>query len=130
MITLKDLMTRLSRHFGAELQEDQGVFQFRAPTSDGRSQLIGATVKRISDVELGVFFSEIGELNDDVNPWQLLEKNLELGYSKIAIMNNRLGVIAVCNLKYTAPEEAVQILQEVCMVADQLEEELYGHDIA
>lgn len=130
MMTLKDLMTRLCTYFDAELTEEDGVFQFRAPTTHGRTQLVGATVKRIGEAELGVFFSEIGELTPEIDRDYLLQKNLELGYSKIAIMNNRLGVIAVCNLKFTAPEEAIQILQEVCMVADDLEEELFKVDIA
>jgi hypothetical protein len=134
-LDLKTLMNKLAAFFKTELHMDGAIFQLRAPLPGGRSQLIGATQRDSEGRTLGIFFSEIGTLNDQINLEYLLRKNIELGYSKIAVMDDeqgvkKVGIIAVTSMEFTSPQLCVQILEEVAKVADSLEHELFGVDIA
>jgi len=80
--------------------------------------------------EFGVFFSEIGDITDDIDRDMLLTRNMELRYSKVGVMNGKIGVFAAVNMAFTTAQEALAVMQEVCMEADRLEQELFNVDIA
>ncbi len=93
---------------------------------DGRSQVVAVAYN--SNRECVRVFSKVGEINDDVDPMELLEINASTTVSKVAVIDG--DILVVCEMYEDIVDSDVfgRILKEVSSIADTLEEKFFGVD--
>lgn len=126
---LKKLAEELSGSY-TEFSDDTVILTI--PLDDNRFQSVRGLIQEKKDA--GVFLilsSKICRLHEhpDVDFRKMLERNYELGYSKITITDEDYLEVAVY-MKYdlVTPEELSYMVQEVATTADKLEHEITGQD--
>lgn len=129
LLPLDRLMRELAQFLGTGLAVERGIYRLIVPLQLGRQQEVSASVRQDDDGrQIIAFVSTVGQVRRGLDPWRLLQVNGTPIYSRVALLNNMLVVIA-CQLLQTAqPEEVLLILREVAQFADQLERQFFIGD--
>lgn len=101
------------------------------PLKDNRFQTVLAVNEKskVSGKPRLYFSSKVSELNDTINPKDLLIQNGNFDYSKFIIQDGQLKVEASCLADSVTEEEIRFMIQEVAQLADQFELRFTGKDV-
>ncbi len=129
MPTIASVMQDIADYFGTVYQVRQGDHEIEIPFSDGRSQLVSATIgKDLEGRDTVLFFTTVGDFSSELNLKSLMEENIKPLYARIAIFNDKVVVVAGQLLETAQLEEVITIVQEVANFGDYLEAGLFGRD--
>lgn len=129
LLPLDRLMRELAQFLGTQLHYERGIYRVLVPLKFNRQQEVSASVRTDDDGrQIIAFVSTVGQVRRNLDPWRLLQLNGNPVYSRVAVVNGTIVVIA-CQLLHTAqPEEVLLILREVAQFADQLERQFFVGD--
>jgi hypothetical protein len=124
------LMRELAAYLGTPLSFDRGIYRLVVPLPMGRQQEVSASIRNDDDGrQIIAFVSTVGEARRGIEPWNLLRANGSLIYSRAALLNDMIVVIAGQLLSTAQAEEVLLILREVAHFADQLERQHFRGDL-
>jgi hypothetical protein len=129
MSELGHLMQNLAEAMDVTFQASEGTYSLEMPTPGGRSQAVHAFVQE-SGIEgrMILFYTPVGEVNENVDWQSLLELNMGTIYARVGIIEDQIVVLAGQMLDSADVSEVIAILSEVGTLGDMLESLLYGRD--
>ena len=142
MMQVEEIIKKLSQHFGKNCkQEGINHWLFEVMTRHGRSQVVHLFYKKShhSEIDTSRFIavSPIGPVYRHFEYEKILRKNSELDVGAICIedlKNDENIIIPYLTVRATHMaatidyEEAWELIDKTGMVADKLEEEIFGKD--
>lgn len=100
------------------------------PTPGKRSQLIYGKVDHAGEEDMGILYTSVGMLNENVDLSHLLHLNASLRHARTALLeDSTIVLIATFDLHNTSIKECARIMQELAAVADDLEHRWFDADI-
>lgn len=126
---LEKLAQELNGNF-TEFSDDTVIVT--VPVGDGRYQSVRGYIAQKDAGLMVVFSSTICRLHEypDVDFKKMLEKNYDLGYSKITITDeDYMELMTSLRYELVTPEELKYLITEVATEADMLELEITGKDV-
>jgi hypothetical protein len=128
-MTINEMLQQVALLTGGDYSRQGDVSSISVNLPTGRKQIIYARVQRISDEDMGLLFTEVSELRDEVDLVALLELNAILKYSKVTVVDRKdIVLLATFDLANTSVRECAPILQELASIADELERKFIGLD--
>ena len=113
-------------------QKDEHSVFFEVSTGQGRSQVVMANVSKSSDGEDVVhMMSEVGPAHPSLYE-EMLTRNLNLRYARIAILNanedKTFALVYAYPLNELEPVELAKAFGEIAFMADGLERDIFAVD--
>jgi hypothetical protein len=128
-MTIHEMMQQVALLSTGEYSRGGQVSAITIPTPGKRSQLIYGKVDRLGDEDMGVLYTSVGKMNEQVDLVHLLRLNAALSYSRCALLEDDMIVlIATFDLHNTSIKECARIMQELAAVADDLELRWFATD--
>ena len=128
-MTIHEMMQQVALLSTGEYSRGGQVSAISIPTPGKRSQLIYGKVDRLGDEDMGVLYTSVGKMNEQVDLVHLLRLNAGLSYSRCALLEDDMIVlIATFDLHNTSIKECARIMQELAAIADDLELRWFATD--
>lgn len=128
-MTIHEMMQQVALLSTGEYSRGGAVSAITIPTPDKRTQMIYGKVDRIGDEEMGILYTSVGSMNEQVDRSYLLRINAHLRHSRAALLDDdTIVLIATFDLLNTSIKECARIMQELAAVADDLEQRWYNTD--
>jgi len=130
-MTIHEMMQQVALLSTGEYSRAGAVSAISIPTPGKRSQHIYGKVDRFGEEDMGVLYTSVGTLNEQVDLTYLLRLNSSLHYTRCALLEDSTVVlIATFDLENTSIKECARIMQELAAVADDLELKWFSTDTA
>ncbi len=130
-MTIHEMMQQVALLSTGEYSRAGAVSAMTIPTPGKRSQLIYGKVDRVADEDMGILYTSVGMLNENVDLSHLLHLNASLRHARTALLeDSTIVLIATFDLHNTSIKECARIMQELAAVADDLEFRWFTTDIA
>lgn len=131
---LEERMKAIAEEYGFPYRtsDDGMTYLVECAFEGGRSQLVSGTTLETRDQRMDVIFTLVGPFSDELDLPELLGRQMTWPNARIGILGEDL--VVCCPLDPArvggAEGEAVveEALQEVSILGDNLEEELFGVD--
>ncbi|MDX9759075.1 MAG: hypothetical protein RBU27_07940 [Bacteroidota bacterium] len=128
-MTIHEMMQQVALLSTGEYSRGGAVSGITIPTPGKRSQMIYGKVDRIGEEEMGILYTSVGTMNEQVDPMYLLRINAHLRHSRAALLDDEtIVLIATFDLLNTSIKECARIMQELAAVADDLELRWFSTD--
>jgi hypothetical protein len=128
-MTIHEMLHQVSLSSGGKFSRTGDVSALEIRLPGDRKQVIFGKVEQYRGTPLGVLYTYIGELTDNMNPVRFLELNSRIRYSRIGVENGKdIILISTFNLMNTSINECAPLLQELAAVADKLENAYFEID--
>jgi hypothetical protein len=128
-MTIHEMMQQVALLSTGEYSRGGGVSAITIPTPDKRSQMIYGKVENLGDEDMGLLYTSVGKMNEQVDIPYLLRINATLRYARAALLpDDTIVLIATFDLANTAIKECARIMQELAAVADDLELRWFATD--
>ena len=129
-MTIHEMMQQVALLSTGEYSRKGPISAIPIPTPGRRSQLIYGKVDRLGDDDMGVLYTAVGALNEQVDREHLLRLNASLHYTRTALLDDdTIVLIATFDLHNTSIKECARIMQELAAVADDLELRWFDADV-
>lgn len=129
-MTIHEMMQQVALLSTGEYYRGGSISAITIPTPGRRSQLIYGKVDRHGDEDMGVLYTSVGKLNDQVDREHLLRLNAALHHTRTALLDDdTIVLIATFDLHNTSIKECARIMQELAAVADDLELRWFDADV-
>lgn len=128
-MTIFEMLHQVALLTGGEYSRAGEVGSILIHLPSGRTQRIYGRVQKFAGEDMGLLFTEVGELQEETDAVYLLELNAILRFSKVTIVEGRdVLLMAVFDLVKTSVRECAPMLQELASIADELERRIAGSD--
>ncbi|HOJ04374.1 MAG TPA: hypothetical protein PK916_10275 [Bacteroidota bacterium] len=128
-MTIHDMMQQVALLSYGTYKRDGDVSRIEIRTPGDRTQVLYGRVQRMADEDVGVLYTFVGRINEDIDARALLELNAALRHARVALLHGEdIFLLALFDLVRTSINECAPILQELAAVADDLEHRWYSVD--
>jgi hypothetical protein len=130
-MTIHDMMQQVALLSSGVYHRDKSVSRIEIRTPGNRMQVLYGHVQRIGGENVGVLYTKVGTLADDIDPVDLLSMNVSLRHTRVAVLERHdIILIAMFDLVRTSINECAPMLQELAAVADNLEQQWFKLDLS
>ena len=108
-------------------KEDESVIAIRLP--GGRRQKIFGREDVLHGEPIGLLYTKVGVLREDIDPAELLAMNSQFRYARISLdEKKRIVLLVPFDRMKTSVKQCAPMLQEIAAVADDLEQRYFTTD--
>lgn len=128
-MTVHEMLSQVALLAGSEYHRQGGMSTITISLPGGRHQKIFGREDVMHGEPIGLLYTVVGDLDENIDMADLLRMNARLRFARIALLEpGKLVLLAPFDRMKTSVKECAPMLQEIAAVADELEQQYFTED--